>query len=306
METIIQIAATGGPVILAFMGLYVSVRPPRSMGRTHWYWFAAFMFFGVLASAGNFLELRNSNKQQVLISRQIDDVKQSIQTLASPKNTISQSSGGPDEKLLVNFGIPNPDEVGTSKITISYFFQNRGRFPVLIRDYYLLALSLNTKINRDVHDEQFTGFAQEIKRCDSLGYIPLQLSTDKPNDLVQSTLGDGTLIDVYAPTRIFINGHETKLPSFSLKPFENETVTLMFSTKNWRITKTNTLVLCPSLRFFDVSGHAHSAICEGHASFSLGDDESDRIFFDKTWQLLPVDPLKTNACRELPPSATGK
>jgi len=61
MELFIQVAATGGPIALAMMGLYMSVRPPSATGKIHWPWFIAFAILGIIATAANFIELHGTD-----------------------------------------------------------------------------------------------------------------------------------------------------------------------------------------------------------------------------------------------------
>lgn len=64
MEIITQVSAVLGPIILAFMGLYVSVKPPKKKGRGHWVWFGAFGLIGLGAAAANFRELSSADANQ--------------------------------------------------------------------------------------------------------------------------------------------------------------------------------------------------------------------------------------------------
>jgi hypothetical protein len=75
MDTAIQAAAVGGPVILALMGLYVSIRPPIVTGKVHWVWFSAFAIVGVIATFANFVELHGADTLQQEIKAGIDELR---------------------------------------------------------------------------------------------------------------------------------------------------------------------------------------------------------------------------------------
>jgi len=60
LDTLVQIAAAVGPVMLAVMGVWVSIRPPSPYGRAHWLWAASFVLVGVITAVALFRELRSS------------------------------------------------------------------------------------------------------------------------------------------------------------------------------------------------------------------------------------------------------
>jgi hypothetical protein len=74
MDTVIQIIATGGPVVLALMGLYVSIWPPMVTGKIHWVWISAFAIVGVIATMANFIELHGSDATQREIKAGVDQL----------------------------------------------------------------------------------------------------------------------------------------------------------------------------------------------------------------------------------------
>ena len=99
METIIQAAAIGGPLLLAIMGLIVSIKPPKSEGRGHWYWFAAFFVVGGIAFLANFFELRSSDALQGKLSSKQDELNKKQDQLNDTQKLLSSQQKEMNEKL---------------------------------------------------------------------------------------------------------------------------------------------------------------------------------------------------------------
>lgn len=106
METLIQICAVFSPIILAGMGLYVSIRPPQKSGWIHWAWFAAFFILGLIGGITNFVELHNSSvlqeslgvQQQRLIQQQ-SELGSNQQSLINAQNSFNTLLNGTNIKL---------------------------------------------------------------------------------------------------------------------------------------------------------------------------------------------------------------
>jgi hypothetical protein len=62
IETFVQIAAAFGPVLLAIMGVIVSLSPPDRIGRAHKVWAASFVVVGAFSALAIFFELRGTDK----------------------------------------------------------------------------------------------------------------------------------------------------------------------------------------------------------------------------------------------------
>ncbi len=72
-----QIIAALGPIALAIMGAWVSIKAPSLTGRAHKVWAAAFVLVGIITASSNFIELRGTDQ---ILDRIWDKVGQSIET----------------------------------------------------------------------------------------------------------------------------------------------------------------------------------------------------------------------------------
>jgi hypothetical protein len=93
METTLQIAAICAPIILAAMGLYLTLKP--SLGPAKWIWFGAFIVVGVIAV---FAELYDRNYRE--------------------KEIIAQVTGGDS--------FPHVDVAFTARNAITFVLRNSG------------------------------------------------------------------------------------------------------------------------------------------------------------------------------------
>jgi hypothetical protein len=62
MDTLIQASAAFGPVLLAIMGVVVSLNPPDRIGRAHKIWAWSFAIVGFLAALAIFFEFRGTDQ----------------------------------------------------------------------------------------------------------------------------------------------------------------------------------------------------------------------------------------------------
>ena len=60
-DFVVQLFATLGPIALAVMGFWVSIKPPSRKRRAHWMWAGAFSIVGIVTWIGSFMELRGTD-----------------------------------------------------------------------------------------------------------------------------------------------------------------------------------------------------------------------------------------------------
>jgi hypothetical protein len=61
LDTLIQLIAAAGPIVLAIMGIVVSLYPPQPQGRAHFVWAGAFVIIGLITGCCLFTELRGTD-----------------------------------------------------------------------------------------------------------------------------------------------------------------------------------------------------------------------------------------------------
>jgi hypothetical protein len=60
-DTVVQVLATVGPIALAVMGFWVSIKPSSPKSRANWMWAASFVIVGVATGIASFSELRGTD-----------------------------------------------------------------------------------------------------------------------------------------------------------------------------------------------------------------------------------------------------
>ena len=73
LDFLVQLIAAFGPIILAIMGVVVSIRPPPPTGTAHWVWAAVFIAVGALTAISLFRELRGTDELLVQIWGKVND-----------------------------------------------------------------------------------------------------------------------------------------------------------------------------------------------------------------------------------------
>lgn len=127
MDLLIQIAAACGPIMLAIMGVVVSLRPPHPMA--HKFWAAAFIFVGFLGAAAIFFELRGSDQLQGLIWER---VRQITSAPSQPGRHLL-----PDQKQRIRVGLAlGPDESFGFQINSMPSCDECEQFAEEIRDFF--------------------------------------------------------------------------------------------------------------------------------------------------------------------------
>lgn len=89
MDRALEIIITCGPIILAGMGLYVSIRPPHGKPWVHWIWFGAFVVVGGLTATASYREMRDADDQQIISFVTQKDTNAEIQNLISSIDKLS-------------------------------------------------------------------------------------------------------------------------------------------------------------------------------------------------------------------------
>jgi hypothetical protein len=108
------------------------------------------------------------------------------------------------------------------------------------------------------------------------------------------TLKNGGELRIYQPSKIYIDGSEAKFSSTVVEPRETKVIATIFKTDELDQQKYDTVLLCPSIRFFDATGRPLVAICRGWQTTIIPGVAHGRYFKCQTAQL-SLSPLLFHA-----------
>jgi hypothetical protein len=184
------------------------------------------------------------------------------------------------ESLKVYFRIVDPKQIGTSTLQMKYIFSDTGKQSYLIDDVFIFEFWLNTPIVQKVADELTahvpkpkldrkdaeelnTTLSDDLNMCTQKIVVPVDEFVPKPYENIPYTLNNGGRAKAFQPEHLYVDGTETQFHSVVIKAGETRSILAMFSTMPLDKQKYNTVIICPTIRFFDSLGRPLVAMCRG-------------------------------------------
>jgi len=179
------------------------------------------------------------------------------------------------ESLKVYFHFIDPKQVGTSTLDLSYIFTDSGKQSYLIDSIFIYEFW--KKAPRPVTgtiSEQLNMCTQSIVSAKSTveAFLPMQYEK-----VVHYTLKDGGEAAAFHPVKIYNDGIEVKFPSTLVEAGKTKSVLATFTTDPLDKQKYDTVVICPTIRFFDGDGQPVVAMCKGWASTIIPESEMGHV-----------------------------
>jgi hypothetical protein len=100
------------------------------------------------------------------------------------------------------------------------------------------------------------------------------LPTPTQYDKVHYTLKDGGEAAAFHPVKIYNDGIEVKFPLTVVEAGKTKSILATFTTEPLDKQKYDTVLICPTIRFFDGSGQPLVAMCKGWASTIIPEPEA--------------------------------
>jgi hypothetical protein len=168
------------------------------------------------------------------------------------------------EDLRAYFRFPNPNDVGTDRLQLNYFFVNRGKEPSAIEDVFVIELAMASPSRR--------GGSEQIS-CDDWTLYPPDFIALRPSELRRShtTMQSGADFSFYEPKKLYVDGAESMSSAILIEPGKIRSIGATFQTDTVDRGKFNAVVLCPVVRLFDNLGRPVVVICKGWESSIIND-----------------------------------
>ena len=200
------------------------------------------------------------------------------------------------EDLIIYLHFPKPNQVGTTELTIDYFFFDGGKKMALIEDVGVVQLQAmgkpqghNSHLYIELcNDPYLPGFphryeAMPPEKDDELTEI------QKP----QTPQIDRAFASFTWPKEINIDGHEVASSAVLIEPEKTRIITARYDMRRVDQNVFNILVICPVVRYFDSEGHPTVAVCQGYLSvvFPVGEPGGGGKMFGPAYRparLLPT------------------
>jgi len=185
MDLLIQIAAAGGPIMLAVMGIIVSLSPPEKPGKLQRRWAISFALVGILSFFAIFNEMRGTDQILGQIWEHIKGIKTVSPTAArhlDDEQRIRMKKAlklSPDENYEFQINsAPSCDECELFAQELRDFFNiapgwTAGGGPIIFPMPRLHGLVLLS-----VGDGKITAAVQKIKMAFSSAGMPLEYRSD--------------------------------------------------------------------------------------------------------------------------------
>lgn len=193
MESLIQITAVGGPILLAIMGLGVSLSPPSPEGRVHWVWFGAFVIVGLVTTYANYRELSSSDAIQKEIKFVLDQLHLDVQRIEPAPGDRKISASQKESVVAILKVSPRPSKVS---VACNMSDVEGCEYAHQWADV-LQAAGWSTEELQSVFTSPPRGVIIQVKDPNTPGAGPLQYAITstgiKPAGIVSQTIQDGVI-----------------------------------------------------------------------------------------------------------------
>jgi hypothetical protein len=166
----------------------------------------------------------------------------------------------PDD-LVVYFRFMDPKEVGTNQLHLNYIFSNAGKTPVFIED-----VSLTEVFYRSNEDDGRT--IPNVDICKDENIRTPAIVAFLPTNVQSQPVGtaNGRYSKLYTPKTIYLGNVQSPFSSLNIEAGAQRAISAVYEMDAIDWTKSNVVLLCPIVRFFDSSGRPSTAICDGWQS----------------------------------------
>jgi hypothetical protein len=171
-------AAIALPILLAVMGILMSLRPPATNGG-RWSWGGSFLIVGLLAIIAGTIDRKHSDARQDQLQNDINGLRDAVQQLTKPLQPVVRAARDPDALYQNGNGV---GKVTGARITLNeskVFFEqieNAGNLdtskPFEYRDYVLRFIRADSHIGMLITP---SGVATNVYRnvvCGIVGHVP--------------------------------------------------------------------------------------------------------------------------------------
>jgi hypothetical protein len=175
MGNILEVVSVGGPVVLALMGVAMSVWPPKD---NHWPWIVAFALVGVLTFGGSWKQINESDAAQIELTDSVNSLREAVSKLTIP---VKQGVGIDPDAIYQNGSIVG--NVIAPRITLNqsriYFdqIQNAGN------------LDRNRLFQYRDYNLKFVGFGSYAGMLISSGGAVSSVYTNVVGEIIGSNAG---------------------------------------------------------------------------------------------------------------------
>jgi hypothetical protein len=187
--------------------------------------------------------------------------------LISPGLNVYMSQFWKPDDLVVYFRLPEPTQIGTERLKMSFIFSNSGRNSAFIEDVSIIQILYKNKPNNSSLPDYGICKEQSVFPPDFRALMSPETrrlpSVDKK----------GRMSVFYTPTTIYLDGAPSQFSALNIDAGKQRAISAIFETIAVDWSKQNIVLLCPTIRFFDASGHSHTAICEGWQSDDVYSDD---------------------------------
>jgi len=155
----------------------------------------------------------------------------------------------PIEDLLAYYRINDLSAIGTDKIPISFFVLNRGRQSDVVEEVGLLELT-----GKDLDYQQCFGDKLAL-------FVVSQTELSKGSGAHQT--GQDFDFTYYRPQETYVDNVKANSSAVAVESGKIANISVIFNMTPQQNADGLTIILCPTIRYFDNSGRSRLSICAG-------------------------------------------
>ena len=164
----------------------------------------------------------------------------------------------PDD-LSVYFRFNDPNEVGTDQIHLNYIFSNAGKTPAFIEDVSLTEVFYQIDNNGRAIPNIDVCKDPSLPTPSFLALLPHDVHSQPFN-------ANGRYAKFYTAKTIYLGSVQSPFSSLNIDAGAQRAIAAVYEMDAIDWNKFDVVLLCPVIRFFDLSGRPFTAICNGFQS----------------------------------------
>jgi len=164
---------------------------------------------------------------------------------------------------LMYFRFSDPKEIGTNQLHLNYIFSNAGKTPVFIEDisldevFYQRNGNVNTVPNLDICKNW------KLQTPSFVAFEPSEIQS-KAEFFPAEFFPEERLYSAFRNPKItYIDNVQSPFPSTNIEAGAQRAISAVYEMDAIDWSKSDVVLLCPIVRFFDSSGRPSTAVCDG-------------------------------------------
>ena len=199
----------------------------------------------------------------------------------------------PPDGLTELSRFPNPPQVGTDKLTVTYIFSSTGKLAHLIQEVGIYEVYKQSDVQAN-EDDSGICLDERLYGPSTLARLPQQLKDKLTN------YNNEMMVKYTTPLQVVLaDGLHDEFDTILVPAQEQRAITATFKTTPADLDRFNAVAMCPTFQYLDANGQLRTVVCKGwNTKFgAFGGVKGGRVDVGGPGQAGLLPSLDTTLCR---------